>query len=84
MQIQLTLHCGRADNHTLTIDDMVITNWTETIRNDPCGAMTMIVPSIMDEILKWRANWRNKPDHDEFQDIHDLLSPTPAAFSHHH
>ena len=81
MEISLAIHCGTDGVHSLTVDDMVITNWTGAIVDDDCGAMTMVILTIMSETLQWRANWRDKPSYDEFQDIHDGLSPTPAIFA---
>ena len=81
MEVSLVVHCGLDGAHFLTVDDMVITNWVEVVGNDECGAMPVVIPTIMDELLKWRANWRTRPDYDEFQNIHDRLSPAPAIFS---
>ena len=82
MERQILLHCGTDGTHLLRVDDMVITNLREALTGaDGCGAMAVIIIGIMDEITRWRANWRGRINDDEFQEIHDRLSPTPAVYT---
>ena len=56
----LVVHCGSNGAHFLTVDDMVSRKWTEAVVDGQCGAMPAVIPAIMDELLKWRANWRSR------------------------
>ena len=80
MKVTLVIHCAKNGAHLIDLDDMVITNWHAVLADPQCPDTTTALVTIMDEILKWRANWRPQPTHDEFQEIHDRLSRTPAIF----
>ena len=57
--------------HIFRMDDMVIVNWKELAECCESGREALI--RIQHEIITWRANWRPRPDYDEFQNIVDEL-----------
>lgn len=81
MGVTWYIHCGTHGVHDFEMDDLVICNPHELIKDDTCGAMVAVVVACQNYILEWRANWRTeRPTDDVFQEIHDSISPTPSIW----
>ena len=93
MNYQFFIDCEQRHvngQHSLEMDDAVITNWYAAMWEEECHPMVLALPQMQSAILEWRAHWLGPETsfekvQDLFQDIHDFwvanLEGRPTSFT---